>query len=322
LCAEMREVFDQRGWLLTAAVSAGEPTIEDAYDVPSISRSLHYIFIMTYDFHGGWEDFTHHNAPQGTIPQDPANATYLTVERAVDFWIEKGAPLNKLVLGMGAYGRGWQLSDANNNGFYAPTAGLITAGPYTREPGIWGYNEIIEKQAQETGWNVVRNAAIVGPYAHRGNQWIGYDDVQSIGVRVQYLMQKGLAGGMFWSIETDDFHGLHSSEAFPLIKTARRALSGTIPTPGPTTTPTTPDPGAPTTTRPTPPPDGLCREAGIIRDPTNCERYITCVPNGGGGFDAVYTTCPTGTIFDPAMGFCNWRDDVPNAPELCNNNWF
>jgi chitinase len=48
----MREEFDKHGWLLTAAVSAGEPTIEEAYDVPAISRSLDFINIMAYDLHG------------------------------------------------------------------------------------------------------------------------------------------------------------------------------------------------------------------------------------------------------------------------------
>jgi chitinase len=226
LCAEMRAEFNSRGWLLTAAVSAGEPTINDAYDIPSISQSLHHIFLMAYDMHGGWESYTHHNSPQGLIPEDAphANSSFLNVQYAVDVWINGGCPASKLSLGMGTYGRGWLLQNEAESGFYAPTSGLIDAGPYTREPGIWGYNEIIEKQATEAGWRVVRNAVIVGPYAVQGRRWIGYDDVESIGVRVQYINQKGLGGGMFWSIETDDFRGLHSSERYPLLKTAKRGL--------------------------------------------------------------------------------------------------
>jgi len=36
----MRVEFDKRGWLLTAAVSAGSPTVEEAYDVPAISKYM------------------------------------------------------------------------------------------------------------------------------------------------------------------------------------------------------------------------------------------------------------------------------------------
>lgn len=138
----MRAQFDPRGLLITAAVSAGEPTILDAYDIPSISRSLHYIFLMTYDFHGGWEDFTHHHAPMERIPQDSGNLTGFNCKHAVNVWLNGGCPREKLVFGMGSYGRGWHYSELDQTGLYAPTSGVISAGPYTRTAGILGYNEV------------------------------------------------------------------------------------------------------------------------------------------------------------------------------------
>ena len=52
LLREMRPVFDQHGLLITAAVSAGKNTIDKAYDVPTMSQTLDYINVMSYDFHG------------------------------------------------------------------------------------------------------------------------------------------------------------------------------------------------------------------------------------------------------------------------------
>ena len=46
-------------------------------------------------------------------------------------------------LGMGLYGRGFTLNNANDNGYNAPANQPIVAGPYTREAGIWGYNEVL-----------------------------------------------------------------------------------------------------------------------------------------------------------------------------------
>lgn len=43
---------------------------------------------------------------------------------------------------MGSYGRGFTLNDPAINGFYAKANQPIPAGPYTREAGIWGYNEV------------------------------------------------------------------------------------------------------------------------------------------------------------------------------------
>ena len=63
LLKELREAFEPYGYILSAAVSAGIPTIDRAYDVPQVSKYLHFINLMTYDFHGGWDVKTAHNAP-------------------------------------------------------------------------------------------------------------------------------------------------------------------------------------------------------------------------------------------------------------------
>lgn len=43
---------------------------------------------------------------------------------------------------MWTYGYGFILANEAESGFYAPTSSLIDSPPYTREPGIWGYNEV------------------------------------------------------------------------------------------------------------------------------------------------------------------------------------
>ena len=49
---ELRPIFDKHGLLLTAAVSAGKNTIDKAYEVTTMSETLDFINVMTYDFHG------------------------------------------------------------------------------------------------------------------------------------------------------------------------------------------------------------------------------------------------------------------------------
>ena len=60
---ELHEAFQPYGWELTAAVSAGQSTIEAAYEVAEISSYLDAIHLMTYDFHGTWENQVNHHAP-------------------------------------------------------------------------------------------------------------------------------------------------------------------------------------------------------------------------------------------------------------------
>ena len=43
---------------------------------------------------------------------------------------------------MPLYGRGYTLNDPSKNGFYDSASQPIPAGPYTQQPGTWGYNEV------------------------------------------------------------------------------------------------------------------------------------------------------------------------------------
>lgn len=90
--------------------------------------------------------------------------------------MKSGCAPEKLILGVGFYGRAFTLADKNQNGVGAPAKGPGAAGPYTREPGMLGYNEICESLKQG-GWTVVRDEEQRVPYAIKGDQWVGYDDV-------------------------------------------------------------------------------------------------------------------------------------------------
>ena len=67
---ELKEAFEPEGFILTAAVSAGKPTIDKAYNIAEMNKYLDIVNIMTYDFHGDWEQFTHHQTPLYQYPGD------------------------------------------------------------------------------------------------------------------------------------------------------------------------------------------------------------------------------------------------------------
>lgn len=220
LLKELRAAFDPEGLLLTAAVAAPENAITTYYEVPELSKYLDFINVMTYDIHGSWEKETGENAP--LYPASIDTSPYLNVKACIEGWIRQGAAPEKIVLGMGTYGRSFTLAEANQHGLGAPTYGGGNSGPYTNQMGMLGYNEIVEK-LRDGELTVVWNEEQQVPYAYGGNQWVGYDDPKSIKVKCEFAKQMNLGGGMIWSLETDDFHGV-SGETFPLLKTINRSF--------------------------------------------------------------------------------------------------
>lgn len=265
LLAELKSAFKPHDYLLTAAVSAGKWFIEPAYDIPQVSKYLDLINLMAYDYHGGWETKTGVNAPLFHSPKwdSKGEEALLNVNWSVNYWLRNGAPADKLMLGVGSYGRSFTLDKPEVNGVNAPASQKGQAGPYTREPGSLGYNEICENfQRQPNAWTIVRDADYMTPYAYSGRQWVGYDDRESIALKAQYAKTMGLGGVMMWSIETDDFHGHCHGEKYPLLNTIKRVLNdrpgvviepqgGNKPKPKPSsTTPKPPHPSSTTTRSP------------------------------------------------------------------------
>ncbi|GIX71300.1 chitotriosidase-1 [Caerostris darwini] len=326
---ELKETFASRGMLLTAAVSAGKNTIDKAYDVPSLARYLDFINLMAYDFHGGWDPVTGHNSPLYARPNENYEQKTFNVDYAVRYWLNKGCPADKLVLGMPLYGRSFTLNDARNSGFGAPASKGI-AGEYTGEMGFLGYHEICKKLKQESGWRVTVDRHVQAPYAVNGRQWIGYDDINSITTKVRYLIKMNLGGAMVWSIETDDFRGRCHGYTNPLLRAINSALYGaSSPQPNPSTN-QIPRPSStnhvprttvnrPKTTVNNNTPKHTtsggslpCSRNGYFRHPHNCKQFYVCQSQKA-GYKVFQFSCGPGTVFSEKLNTCTFPHQVPGC---------
>uniref|UniRef100_A0A8D2L0D8 GH18 domain-containing protein n=1 Tax=Varanus komodoensis TaxID=61221 RepID=A0A8D2L0D8_VARKO len=214
--------------LLTAAVAAGKQTVDNGYEVDKISQFLDFINLMTYDFHGSWEQVTGHVSPlyPDTEQASPCSSfpPQHTWDDAVEYWKSKGAPAEKIIMGIPAYGRTFTLS-SSQTGVKAPASGPGTPGTYTKEAGFLAFYEICSFKKGATT-KVIPEQKV--PYSFKGNQWVGYDDVDSIKNKVKYLKEKKLGGGMLWAMDLDDFKGAFcAAGAYPLLQTLKRELGPT-----------------------------------------------------------------------------------------------
>ena len=61
---------------------------------------------------------------------------------SVDYWLQKGVPKSKLLVGLATFGLGWTLTDPSDHGVRASASGPSTKGRFTEEAGILGLFEV------------------------------------------------------------------------------------------------------------------------------------------------------------------------------------
>lgn len=188
LVKELSQAFKPNGWLLSSVVSSNQRIIDSAYDVTNLAQHLDWFSLMTYDYHTSSDKKTGHAAPL-------YSADNLSIDNTVKYFIKKGAPSRKLVLGIKSTGQSFTLENPEHNGLYAPTKGPGLAGPIASIPGELAHYEICKK-IKENGWTAVYDVdAKVGSFAYKNNQWVSYDDVNNIRAKGEYIREMNLGGG-------------------------------------------------------------------------------------------------------------------------------
>ncbi|XP_026329984.1 probable chitinase 10 isoform X2 [Hyposmocoma kahamanoa] len=233
LVRELSSVFKPKGLLLSAAVSPNKMVIDEGYDVPTLARHLDWIAVMTYDYHGQWDKKTGHVAPLFYHPED--DVTYFNANYTIHYWMQKGAPPSKLVMGMPLYGQTFTLETQwesameverrkDFSGLNIPAASGGEAGEYTRAKGFLAYYEICER-IRNQGWQLVQDPTRrMGPYAYKDNQWVSFDDQEMLKKKVNFIKSLNLAGGMVWALDLDDFRNRCDQGVHPLINTIKNGL--------------------------------------------------------------------------------------------------
>lgn len=170
------------------------------FDMPSMVKYVDWINIMSYDLHGVWD----RNNPIGSIVQGHTNLT--EIQTSADLIWRVGIPPAKIVLGLGFYGRSFQLADPDCSKPGCRFKGAADAGPCTKSAGTLGYFEIRDIMKDQKPKVVHDKEAAVKyfKYGSDNDQWVSYDDKETFKQKVDWANKVGLGGLMIWAVDLDD----------------------------------------------------------------------------------------------------------------------
>ncbi|MDT8999976.1 glycoside hydrolase family 18 protein [Paucibacter sp. APW11] len=205
LMIELRRTLDAltaetgRLYQLTTAVNP-IALIAKRINFQAAAPALDLIFMMSYDFYGGWSPTVGHHS---TLAASATGADD-NLQQAVANLRAAGVPASKLVAGVAMYGRGFA-------GASSAQTGASKTGAFPGADGSLGYKEIAARyldrrgqalhgyqtqlDAQTQAWSL---------FHPKLKLYIGYDDPRAVIAKGRYAREAGLAGLFAWEWSQDN----------------------------------------------------------------------------------------------------------------------
>ncbi|OAL43395.1 hypothetical protein IQ07DRAFT_593170 [Pyrenochaeta sp. DS3sAY3a] len=170
------------------------------FKIEQLWRYVNWINLMTYDLHGSWD------SPESYIGSFVyAHTNKTEIDDALNLFWRNHVPANRINLGIGFYGRSYTLESADCSRPGCPFKSPGVAGSCTGEPGVLSYDEI-EGLIRTWDLTKVHDKEAMVKYMAWGqnNQWVSYDDQETLQQKVEYARGQGLGGLFVWAIDLDD----------------------------------------------------------------------------------------------------------------------
>lgn len=135
---------------------------------------------MSYDYHYyiWYYPVTDLNAPVYSSSSESGYLTSLNVNYSANYWLLKGMPKEKIVIGIPLYGHSYKLYNPLNNKLQAPSSGYGDIG----NSGFVSYPEVCKFLKDGAVRVFVEDSHV--PYAYKDIEWISYDDITSVTYKV------------------------------------------------------------------------------------------------------------------------------------------
>ena len=202
-------IADGKNYQLTTALSASPYQLSPSdyadsdYDLNSTvlqatSQYVDFINVMTYDFHGPWENATNHQAALYKNNSDSSyNSSKLNTDWTIQQYLNAGVEAKDIVLGVPLYGYTWTGVNGGIN-----NDSLFQSGTPGNDALLY---KDLHDQVGTNGYQAYWDDAAKVPYIYSAQEGVfsTYENTQSVLEKVNYVEQHGLGGMFFWQLSGD-----------------------------------------------------------------------------------------------------------------------
>lgn len=181
-------------FLLTVATAAG-PAHYRVMKLRAMDQYLDGWHLMAYDYAGGWDATTGHQANVYPSSNNPLSTKFST-DRAVNDYVAAGVAPQKILMGIPLYGR----SFANTAGLGQTYGGLGGGSSSSGENGIYLFKDLPRPGAKAA---IDRKLMTIVTYDRRTRELVTTDSADSARLKAAYIAQRGLGGAFYWEASGD-----------------------------------------------------------------------------------------------------------------------
>ncbi|WP_297437537.1 glycosyl hydrolase family 18 protein, partial [uncultured Clostridium sp.] len=210
---------DGKDYLLTAAVTASAWVLGGVSD-NSYAKELDFLSVMSYDFHGGWNEFVENLANIYPDAADTETLQMLMPVLSMDWayrYYRGVLPPEKILMGIPYYSRGWE----NVNGGDGTGLHGKSKTPASGKYNVWGDDLDGDGELEPAGanplWHILNlmenddNLNVyfdeVGKVPHvwqdEEKVFLSFENEQSMAERIKYIEDKNLGGALIWVMNGD-----------------------------------------------------------------------------------------------------------------------
>lgn len=178
-------------FLLTVATAAG-PANYNIMKLKAMDQYLDGWHLMAYDYAGGWDTTTGHQANVYLSSSNPLSTKFST-DRAINDYVRAGVASQKILMGIPLYGR----SFANTAGLGQNYNGL---GGGSNENGIYLFKDLPRPGAKAA---IDKNLMTIITYDKQKRELVTTDSADSARLKAAYITRRGLGGAFYWEASGD-----------------------------------------------------------------------------------------------------------------------